>query len=95
MPLDKIFALGEGAVSDVPQLVIAGSAIVQAMLGELWSQSDIDMFCTWAAAPQVREKLIDTCGMICAGHSESYGNGPGYSQVCSQGHRIQQTTTSY
>ena len=85
MPLDKIFVLGEGAVSDAPQLVIAGSAIVQAMLGERW-KSDIDMFCTWSAAHQVRKNLIDTCGMICAGHSESYGNGPGYSQVCSQGH---------
>jgi len=87
------------AVSDAPQLVIAGSAIAQAMLGERWPKSDIDndMFCTWAAAPQVRKKLIKTCGMICAGRSESYGNGPGYSQVCSQGHWIQQTinATSY
>ena len=82
MSLDKIFVLGEGAASGAPQLVIAGSSMfVQSIFGERLIDSDIDLYCTWEAAPKVRKKLIDTCGMICAGNSESYGNGRDYSEV--------------
>ena len=55
-----------------PQVLIAGSAIVQAVLGKRWSSSDIDVFCTWEAAPLVRERLIAS-GQICNYCGSEYG----------------------
>ena len=40
-----------------PQVLISGSAVVQAALGTSWD-SDVDIFCTWAAAPKVRARLM-------------------------------------
>jgi len=55
-----------------PQVIIAGSTMVQAILGRRW-KSDIDVFCTWEAAPRVRQQLM-AAGLICIGNSPAYGD---------------------
>ena len=37
-----------------------------------WERSDIDIFCTWDAAPMVRRRLFDRCGLICSGVDNDY-----------------------
>ena len=32
-----------------------------------WCPGDIDIFCTWDAAPMVRRRLFQRCGLICGG----------------------------
>ena len=61
-------------VCDTLQVLISGSIAVQAALGitDTWktsgqSPSDVDIFVTWGAASRVRERLIQTCGLICGG----------------------------
>jgi hypothetical protein len=54
-----------------PQVVVSGSAMVQAVLGTRWQGSDVDIFCTAAAASSVRTRLAAT-GLICAGHCNQY-----------------------
>jgi len=56
-----------------PQVLIAGSAMVQAVLGKRWNSSDIDVFCTWEAAPLVRERLIAS-GLVCHHCGSHYGD---------------------
>ena len=41
-----------------PGAVLSGSTMVQVVLGEVWKDSDIDVFCTAAAAPAVRTQLV-------------------------------------
>ena len=46
-----------------PQVLLSGSLAVQAVLGvspddEKWNAADVDIFCTWEAAPFVRQRLI-------------------------------------
>ena len=48
-------------------MLIAGSAVVQCVLNKTWERSDIDIFCTWDAAPMVRRRLFQRCGLICGG----------------------------
>ena len=50
-------------------MLISGSLAVQAALGETWT-SDIDIFCTWEAAPHVRQCLIEKCRLICSGSDD-------------------------
>ena len=49
-------------------------AVVQCVLDEqdLGDSSDIDIFCTWDAAPMVRRRLFDRCGLICSGVDNDY-----------------------
>ena len=55
-----------------PQVLLSGSAVVQSVLGKTWEDSDIDIFCTWEAAPIIRRRLIDRCGLICSGVDNDY-----------------------
>ena len=55
-----------------PQVVLSGSAVVQCVLNKTWERSDIDIFCTWDAAPMVRRRLFDRCGLICSGVDNDY-----------------------
>ena len=55
-----------------PQVVLSGSAVVQWVLNKTWERSDIDIFCTWDAAPMVRRRLFDRCGLICSGVDNDY-----------------------
>jgi len=55
-----------------PQVLLSGSAVVQSVLGKTWEDSDIDIFCTWEAAPMIRRRLIDRCGLICSGVDNDY-----------------------
>ena len=52
------------------QMLIAGSVAVKCAVpsgsGE-WYPGDIDIFCTWDAAPMVRRRLFQRCGLICGG----------------------------
>ena len=52
------------------QMLIAGSVAVKCAVpsgsGE-WYPGDIDIFCTWDAAPMVRCRLFQRCGLICGG----------------------------
>ena len=51
-------------------MIIAGSAAVKCAVpsgsGE-WYPGDVDIFCTWDAAPMVRRRLFQRCGLICGG----------------------------
>ena len=73
--LPKLFPDGADVDSEGrPQMLIAGSMGVQAALGETYDGCDIDIFCTWEAAPMVRKRLIERCKMLCAGAMNSgYG----------------------
>ena len=60
-----------------PQVLLSGSLAVQAVLGvspddEKWNAADVDIFCTWEAAPFVRQRLIAK-NMICSGVDNTYG----------------------
>ena len=32
----------------------------------------MDIFCTWDAAPRVRQRLVERCGLICSGVDNDY-----------------------
>jgi hypothetical protein len=52
------------------QMIIAGSAAVRCAVpngSRKWRPGDIDIFCTWDAAPMVRRRLFQRCGLICGG----------------------------
>ena len=55
-----------------PQVLLSGSAVVQSVLDKTWEGSDIDIFCTWEAAPMIRRRLFDRCGLICSGVDNDY-----------------------
>ena len=55
-----------------PQVILSGSAVVQCVLDKTWDNSDLDIFCTWEAAPMVRRRLFDRCGLICSGVDNDY-----------------------
>ena len=64
--------------SATPQVLISGSLAVQAALGKdgeerYWRHADVDIFCTAEAAPFVRKRLFERCGLICTGLMNSYG----------------------
>ena len=51
-------------------MIIAGSAAVKCAVPSRsgkWRPGDIDIFCTWDAAPMVRRRLFQRCGLICGG----------------------------
>jgi hypothetical protein len=59
-------------------VVLSGSTMFEAVLGEQSdapSRSDIDLFCTAAAAPAVRSQLVKTAGMVLVGKCNTYGGG--------------------
>lgn len=37
-----------------------------------WKDADIDIFCTWDAAPMIRRRLFQRCGLICSGVDNTY-----------------------
>ena len=37
-----------------------------------WKDADIDIFCTWDAAPMIRRRLFQRCGLVCSGVDNSY-----------------------
>ena len=60
-----------------PQVLLSGSLAVQAALGrsgddEEWKLADVDIFCTWDAAPFVRQRLFEKCRLICSGVDNGY-----------------------
>ena len=55
-----------------PQVILSGSAVVQCVLDKTWNNSDLDIFCTWEAAPMIRRRLFDRCGLICSGVDNDY-----------------------
>ena len=61
-------------------MIVSGSVGVKCAVpsgsGE-WSPGDVDIFCTWDAAPMVRRRLIQRCGLVCGGvlREESYTEG--------------------
>ncbi|EJK77086.1 hypothetical protein THAOC_01106 [Thalassiosira oceanica] len=56
---DQLKSFSEMAASLPPgSVVISGSSLVQAALGDKWDHTDVDIFCTAAAAPAVRSWLV-------------------------------------
>jgi hypothetical protein len=53
-------------------VAISGSIVVQAILGEQWDGSDIDVYCTNLAAPSVRTWLISELKQVLVGVSSRY-----------------------
>ena len=52
------------------QMLIAGSVAVKCAVPSRsgkWRPGDLDIFCTWDAAPMVRRRLFQRCGLICGG----------------------------
>jgi hypothetical protein len=52
------------------QMLIAGSMAVKCAVPSRsgkWRPGDIDIFCTWDAAPMVRRRLFQRCGLVCGG----------------------------
>jgi hypothetical protein len=39
---------------------------------EPWAGADVDVFCTFEAAPFVRRRLIERCGLVCSGVDNDY-----------------------
>ena len=37
-----------------------------------WKTADIDIFCTWDAAPMIRRRLFQRCGLVCSGVDNTY-----------------------
>jgi hypothetical protein len=79
----RLFPLGmvedsTGRCPGAPQVLIAGSVPVRAVLNEVhdpdW-RGDIDIFCTWDAAPAVRGRLV-AANLICSGANDSYVSCP-------------------
>ena len=63
----RIVILTRGIAS---QMLIAGSLAVKCAVPRRsgkWRPGDIDIFCTWDAAPMVRRRLFQRCGLICGG----------------------------
>ena len=59
------------------QVLVAGSLAVMSVMGvpvsdTQWKDLDVDIFCTWDAAPVVRQRLIERCGLICSWVDNSY-----------------------
>jgi hypothetical protein len=52
------------------QVLLSGSLAVQSAIGV--STGHVDIFCTWDAAPTVRRRLIEHCGMIYCGMDDDY-----------------------
>ena len=69
-----------------PQVLLSGSIVVQAALGEQWKGSDVDIFCTWAAAPKVRERLIEQGKLVCSGACDDYSFPPDAEDVSQVDH---------
>ena len=56
-------------------VAMSGSIVVQAVLGEQWDGSDIDVYCTPGAAPAVRTWLINDVNQVLVGVHASYRPG--------------------
>ena len=73
LKLSELFP--EGVDDENPtQVILAGSIVVQAALETTWIDSDIDIFCTWEAAPRVRQRIIDHCFLMCSGACDTYSS---------------------
>ena len=78
--LEDIFSFPERGIfrkDAPPQVLLSGSLAVQAALGRSggdkeWELADVDIFCTWDAAPFVRQRLFEKCRLICSGVDNSY-----------------------
>ena len=57
-------------------VAMSGSIVVQAMLGEQWGGSDIDVYCTKWAAPSVRTWIISELKQVLVGICSRYTRGP-------------------
>ena len=79
-----------------PGAVLSGSTMVQVLLGEVWKGSDIDIFCTAAAARAVRSKLVQN-GFTLARMHQNYsdsGNGMLAFSLESQVHHVEGWATT-
>jgi hypothetical protein len=56
-------------------VAMSGSIVVQAVLGDQWDGSDIDVYCTQGAAPAVRTWLINDLNQVLVGVHASYRTG--------------------
>lgn len=61
--------------------MVSGSGVLQAVLGsspKLFEGSDLDIYCTFGAAPHVRRWLVgQDVSQVCGGYSELYRYGAG------------------
>lgn len=65
--LDELFAeVRPGSV------MIAGSTMAQCVLGVVWKDSDLDIYCAMDAAPTVRSWLVKTAGQCFIGFNDHY-----------------------
>ena len=48
-----------------PGVIMSGSTPLQAVIGQMWSGSDIDVFCIELYVNRVRNILLNEYGMIC------------------------------
>jgi hypothetical protein len=55
-----------------PAVAMSGGIMVQAALGETWGDSDVDIYCTEAAAPSVRAWLIRDMKQVLVGVNSRY-----------------------
>ena len=68
-------------------VAMSGSIVVQAMLGEQWGGSDIDVYCTNQAAPSVRTWIISELKQVLVGVCSRYTvdlsieKGPGHNDI--------------
>lgn len=70
--LESLFPRGaELDEQNRPQVLISGSIMAQAILKQEWEDTDLDIFCTWSAAPMVRQRLIEG-NFLCTGAVVSY-----------------------
>eukprot|EP00438_Fugacium_kawagutii_P013561 Skav234765 [mRNA] locus=scaffold2396:49006:52599:- [translate_table: standard] len=68
---------GPDPLDALPGAVLSGSTMVQVALGEVWKDSDIDIFCTAAAARAVRSKLVKNGFTLARFHDNYSDSGSG------------------
>ena len=71
---DRLESFSRMAESLPPgSVVISGSSLVQAALGERWDRTDVDIYCTAGAAPAVRSWLVRDARKMVLNAGKAYG----------------------
>jgi len=77
IPLPAVSFASMRSADGTPGAVLSGSTMVQVVLGEVWTGSDIDVFTLAPAAPAVRTQLVQNGFTVARFHNSYEDNGNG------------------